>query len=321
MATRPAEIATDLRPKTGFQLFMVRFKRNWMLHLMMVLPMFYYFLFEALPIYGVQIAFRDYRPRQGIFGSEWVGLDNFMEFFRYRNWGQITWNTIAISLYQIVAGFPIPIILALIIHINENKLLKKFTQNLSYIPHFISVVVLVGILDSIFSPLSGIVALVQQAFGIYSTTDIRTSEEAFRHLYVWSGIWASMGWGAIMYVSALSGVSTELHEAAKIDGASRLKRVMCVDLPAIAPTIAIMLILRFSSVMSVGYQKVYLMQHSLNLDVSEVISTYTFKRGLGDNKLSYSSAVGLMNSVINTTLMVTVNKVANVLSDGEAGLF
>ena len=300
---------------------MVRFKRNWMLHLMMVLPMFYYFLFEALPIYGVQIAFRDYRPRQGIFGSEWVGLDNFMEFFRYRNWGQITWNTIAISLYQIVAGFPIPIILALIIHINENKLLKKFTQNLSYIPHFISVVVLVGILDSIFSPLSGIVALVQQAFGIYSTTDIRTSEEAFRHLYVWSGIWASMGWGAIMYVSALSGVSTELHEAAKIDGASRLKRVMCVDLPAIAPTIAIMLILRFSSVMSVGYQKVYLMQHSLNLDVSEVISTYTFKRGLGDNKLSYSSAVGLMNSVINTTLMVTVNKVANVLSDGEAGLF
>lgn len=321
MATRPAEIATDLRPKTGFQLFLVRLKRNWMLHLMMVLPMFYYFLFEALPIYGVQIAFRDYRPRQGIFGSEWVGLANFMEFFRYRNWDQITWNTLAISLYQIVAGFPIPIILALIIHINENKILKKFTQNLSYIPHFISVVVLVGILDSIFSPLSGIVALVQHALGIYSTTDIRTSAAAFRHLYVWSGIWASMGWGAIMYVSALAGVSTELHEAAKIDGASRLKRVMCVDLPAIAPTIAILLILRFSSVMSVGYQKVYLMQHSLNLDVSEVISTYTFKRGLGDNKLSYSSAVGLMNSVINTSLMVLVNKIANVLSDGEAGLF
>lgn len=321
MANCPAGIATDLRPKTGFQLFMVRLKRNWMLHLMMVLPMFYYFLFEALPIYGVQIAFREYRPRQGIFGSEWVGLSNFMEFFRYRNWGQITWNTIAISLYQIAAGFPIPIILALIIHINENKVLKKFTQNLSYIPHFISVVVLVGIIDSIFSPLSGIVALVQNAMGIYSTTDIRTSEAAFRHLYVWSGIWAAMGWGAIMYVSALSGVSQELHEAAKIDGASRLRRVMCVDLPAIAPTIAIMLILRFSSVMSVGYQKVYLMQHSLNLDVSEVISTYTFKRGLGDNKLSYSSAVGLMNSAINTTLLITVNKIANVLSDGEAGLF
>lgn len=321
MATRPAEITTDLRPKTGFQKFVVRFKRNWMLHLMMVLPMFYYFLFEALPIYGVQIAFRDYRPRQGIFGSEWVGLANFMEFFRYRNWAQITWNTLAISLYQIAAGFPIPIILALIIHINENKVLKKFTQNLSYIPHFISVVVMVGMIDSIFSPLSGIVALVQNAMGIYSTTDIRTSEEAFRHLYVWSGIWGSMGWGAIMYVSALSGVSQELHEAAKIDGASRLKRVMCVDLPAIMPTIAIMFILRFSSVMSVGYQKVYLMQHSLNLDVSEVISTYTFKRGLGDNKLSYSSAVGLMNSVINTSLLVLVNWIANVLSDGEAGLF
>lgn len=321
MANRSAVAAETLQKKTGFAAFWTKFKRNWQLHLMMLLPVAYYFIFHYVPLFGLQIAFRDFKPRAGVWNSEWVGLQNFVDFFGYYKWSQIVWNTMAISLYSLCCGFPIPVILALVIHVNKYKVVKKLAQNISYIPHFISTVVMVGILNQVLNPVTGLLGAMQNYFGIVNYTDIRANEDAFRHLYVWSGIWQTMGWSTILYVSALSSVSEELHEAAKIDGASRWRRVLSVDLPAILPTVAIQLILRSSSILSVGYEKVYLMQNSLNMDKSEVISTYVYKYGLGQNNLGYGTAVSLMNSVINTSMLLLVNWITNRLSDNEVGLF
>lgn len=321
MAKTLQEPVHSLQKKKGLAGFAVNFKKNWQLHMMILLPLIYIILFNYAPMYGLQIAFRDYRSRRGIWGSEWVAWENFQKFFSNYHWGLYVKNTIIISLYSILAGFPIPIILALMLHVNERPLLKKLTQNVSYVPHFISTVVMVGILNQIFNPYSGLWMNIQNLLGIEYTGDIRNDPDAFYHLYVWSGVWQGMGWSAILYVSALSSVAPELHEAAKIDGASRWKRVLHVDLPAIMPTICIMLIMRFGSIMSVGYEKVYLMQNSLNMEKSEVISTYVYKVGLGNNDLSYGTAVGLMNSVINTGMVLLVNWITNRLSDGENGLF
>ena len=304
-----------------------KFKSSWQLQLMLVLPLLYIIIFHYGPMYGIQIAWRNYRARDGIWGSAWVGWKNFQEFFAYYKWKTLVKNTLAISFYQLLAGFPIPIILALFLHVSNHKVLVKITQNISYIPHFISTVIMVGILNQVFNPITGfyghIMKVLRQHKIISSNNyyDILSSEGAFRHLYVWSGIWQAMGWGTILYIAALAAVSPELHEAATIDGASRWKRVLHVDIPTILPTISIMFILRSGHIMSVGYEKVYLMQNKLNIDKSEVISTYVYKYGLAKNKLSYGSAIGLMNSAINSVMIILVNFIANKLSDGEAGLF
>lgn len=307
--------------RTGFQKFLLEFRKNWQLHLMIFLPFVYLIIFHYAPMYGLQIAFRNYTPRAGIWNSEWVGLGQFKDFFSVYNWAQLVWNTMSLSLYSILVGFPIPIILALVVHVNTNKKLKTFAQNVAYVPNFISVVILVGILYSVLNPLSGIMAAVSRMLGVDYFDDVRASESAFRHLYVWSGVWQGMGWSSIIYVSALSAVPDDLHEAAKLDGASRLRRVWSVDLPTILPTIAIMLIMRFGSIMSVGYQKAWLMRNQSNIRVSEIISTYVYQRGIGKMQYSYGSAVGLMNSVINTSMVVIVNWITNRLTDNEMGLF
>ena len=308
--------------QSGLQQFLVRVRKNWQLHLLVALPILYIIVFYYVPMYGLQIAFRDFKPRAGIWGSEWVGLKHFITFFKAYNFTQIISNTLIISLYNIFVGFPIPIILALMLHVSERKVLKKLTQNVSYMPHFISTVVLVGIINQILNPVCGVVGTFYHMFGgIGVAPDIRASAGAFRHLFVWSGVWQQMGWSTIIYVAALSGVSSELHEAAELDGASRWKRVLNVDLPAILPTVSIMQILRFGSVMSVGYEKVYLMQNDLNLSTSEVISTYVYKTGLGKMQMSYGTAIDLFNSIINTTLLLTVNTVTRKLTNGEQGLF
>jgi len=310
-----------LRDQKGFARFWSTFKRDWMLHLMILGGLTYYILFEFVPLYGTQIAFRNYRVRAGIWGSEWVGLKNFQEFFLTYRWKEIVWNTFILSMYSIAVGFPIPIILALFLHVSSRKVLKSLAQNISYIPHFISVVVMVGLMFQLMNPVTGLLATACKALGIQLKGDIRYANNTFRHLYTWSGVWQNMGWSTIMYVAALAGVSMELHEAAKLDGASRFRRIFCVDLPAIAPTIAIMLILRFGSVLSVGRDKVYLMQNSLNIERSEVISTYVYKYGLANGRTSFGTAVGLMNSAINSFMIIFVNLIANWVSDGEAGLF
>ena len=296
------------------------FKKDWQLDLMILFPVIYVLLFSYAPMFGLQIAFKDYSPRAGILGSEWIGLENFQRFFSNYKWSQYLWNTIKISLYTIFVGFPIPVFLALIIHMNEHPKLKKVVQNVSYIPHFISTVVMVGILNQLLNPFGGLWGSICEYFG-WIANDVRSLPDSFIHLYVWSGIWQNMGWSTIIYLSALSSVSEELHEAARLDGASRWQRVLHVDIPAIMPTVSIMLILQFGSIMSVGYEKVYLMQNSLNLEQSEVISTYVYKYGIAKNNMSYGTAVGLMNSVVNTIMIILVNWITNKLSDGEQGLF
>lgn len=302
--------------------FWDNFKKNWQLHLLMLLPFLYLIIFEYAPLYGLQIAFKDYRARAGIWQSAWVGLKHFKAFFDNYKWSQYVINTLKISLYSIAVGFPIPIILALLLHVNEIKWLKKLTQNVSYIPHFISTVVMVGILWQIFNPFSGLFSALGGLTGwdIFKS-DLRVNPNAFIHLYVWSGVWQNMGWSTIVYLSALSAVPDELHEAARLDGASRWQRMIHVDLPTIMPTICIMLILRFGSIMSVGRDKVYLMQNSMNKDVSEVISTYVYKNGLAQGQLSYGTAVGLMNSVINIAMVLLVNKITGKISKDEMNLF
>lgn len=312
---------TDLIKKRKRMQTMGLIKKNWQLYLLLLGPIIYMFLFEYLPMFGVQIAFKDYRTRLGIFESEWVGLAQFEEFFSNYKWIYYVRNTFILAVYNIVASFPVPIILALILHVNENKLLKKVSQNLSYIPHFISAVVMIGILNRIFDPISGLYGVIMKLMGENNPISLMASKDAFRHMYVWSGVWQNMGWSAIIYLSALGASSPELHEAARIDGASRLRRVLVVDIPAILPIVCIRLIQRMGDILSVGYEKVYLMQNSLNLTVSEVISTYVYKYGIGQNNLSYGTAVNLMNAVISTVMVILVNWIVNKLSDNELGLF
>lgn len=306
--------------KTPFQKFCVNFVKSWQLHLLILIPFVYMILFEYLPMFGLQIAFKDYGARAGIFDSPWVGFGKFQQFFKDRNWTTYLWNTFRISFYTIIAGFPVPIILALIIHVNENKTLKKLVQNVSYVPHFFSVVILIGILNRLFDPFTGLIKMLYNLFGEANVPDLMNLPDAFDHMYVWSGVWQNMGWGAIIYLSSLSSVSPDLHEAARIDGASRWKRVLHVDLPAIMPMISIQLIMRMGSVLSVGYEKIYLMQNSFNTYKSDVISLYVYKKGLGED-MGFGAAVGMMNAVVNTSMVIFVNWIANSLSDGEAGLF
>ena len=288
------------------------FVRDWQLTLLLLIPTTYIIIFRYVPMYGAQIAFRDYRPRGGITGSEWVGFKWFERFFSDRHFSTVLKNTLSLSFYSMIAGFPLPIIFALMLNTLELPKFKKFTETVTYMPHFISTVVAVAMLNMVFSPINGLYAIFYHAFGGKGyPTDIRSLPQAFPHLYVWSGIWKGLGWSTIIYTAALSAVPEELHEAAKIDGASRWKRVLHVDLPHILPTACTMLILRMGSVMGIGFEKVYLMQSDLNLKTSEVISTFVYKTGLGSSgDFSYAAAVGLFESVVNCILLITVNWVS-----------
>lgn len=312
---------TVLVKRKPFQKFCIDFTKNWQMHLMMLIPVVYMLLVEYLPMYGLQVVFRDYKARAGVVGSEWVGLQQFFDFFEDRNWTLYLWNTFRIASYSILAGFPVPIILALLIHVNEHNALKKIVQNVSYVPHFISTVVLVGIMNRIFDPYVGWMNALSKLLGVNIAPNLMGDPELFDHVYVWSGIWQGMGWSAIIYLSSLSSVSPDLHEAARIDGASRFKRVIHVDIPAIMPMICIQLIMRMSGILGVGFEKIYLMQNAMNARKSEVISLYVYKRGLGDNNMSFGAAVGLMNGIVSTVMVVIVNWITNKLSDGEAGLW
>ena len=298
------------------------FKRDYQLTLLILIPLIYILIFQYGPMYGVQIAFRDYRPRDGIIGSEWVGLKWFLKFLGDHEFLSILTNTIILSMYSL-ATFPLPVIFALILNALRNEKFKKVVQTVSYMPHFISVTVLVGILNMIFSPVNGIYGNLYRLFGGEDfPLDFRVLAETFRHMYVWSGVWQNIGWNAIIYIAALSGVSAELHEAAQIDGATRLKRMWHVDIPAILPTICIMFIMRCADIISVGFEKVYLMQNTLNLSVSEVISTYVYKTGMSSfRNFSYGSAIGLFNTVVNLSMVLLVNTITKKLTDDEISFF
>lgn len=316
-----AAVPATLVKKTKFQKFLLNARQNWQLHLMLFLPVVYIIIFNYAPLYGLQLAFKDYSPRKGIWGSEWIGFENMARFFEYYRWGDLVWNTVALNIYDLFLYFPMPIILALAMHVYTGKFLKKLTQNVSYIPHFISLVVMVGIINTVLNPVTGFVGHIYKLFGIKGAVDIRGDKDAFRMLYTLTDLWQGIGWSSIIYISALSAVPEELHEAAKIDGASRLRRVWSIDIPTLLPMIALQLILRMGGMLSMGYQKAYLMQNEMNMDTSEIISTYVYKQGIVSGNMSFGTAVGLMQTAINTVLVFVVNWITNLLTDNELGLF
>ena len=299
-----------------------KYGRYWQLYLFLIPPVLYILIFAYYPMLGVQIAFKKFNIVKGIWGSPWVGLYQFQKFFKAYQFKNILTNTISLSLYAVLASFPFPVVFALALNVMTHKRYKKVVQTITYIPHFISIVVLVGIVNQVFHPMNGLYGTIAKALTGAHPKDLLGSPQSFPHIYVWSGVWQNFGYNSIVYVAALSGVSAELHEAAEIDGASRLKRVFHIDFPAILPTVTIMLILRMGSVMSLGFQKIYLMQNSLNLSASEVISTFVYKKGLASgaaNDYSYSTAIGLFNSVVNLIMLTVVNTISRKV--GETSLW
>ena len=271
------------------------------------------FIFSYVPIYGIQIAFRHFSAHKGIWGSRWVGMENFIRFFESPYFLLTLKNTFILSLYSLVAGFPIPIILALLLNMFSHKKYRKVIQTVTYAPNFISTVVMCGMLLLFLSPTAGIVNRIISIFGV-APINFMAEKNMWRHIYVWSGVWQSMGWNSVIYFAALSSVNPELHESAIVDGATKMQRILYIDLPTILPTITILLIMSCGSLLSVGFEKVYALQNDLNLSVSEIISTYVYKVGLLQNDMSYSTAIGLFNSVVNSILLILVNWISNKLS-------
>ena len=293
-----------------------RILRARQLYLFLLLPLVYLIIFQYVPMFGLQIAFKEYSISKGIIGSPWIGFKYFEKFFKDYNFLRILVNTLRVSLYSLAVSFFIPIVLALSLNCLRNTKVKKTVQTITYIPHFVSTVVLVGMVNQMLNPIIGLYGNAVQAITGVRATDILGIPAAFPHLYVWTGIWQNMGWGSIIYMAALVSSDQELHEAAQIDGASRFQRVIHVDIPAILPTAIIMLILDCGRVMNVGFEKAYLMQNSLNLSYSEVISTYVYKMAFGGNSnFSYSTAVGMFNSVVNFVLIMSVNQISKRVSD------
>lgn len=288
--------------------------KNYELYLFMILPLLNIIIFHYVPMYGAQIAFRNFMPHLGIWESEWVGFEHFERFFRSFNFWLLLKNTLGISLYTLAVGFPVPIILALMINEARNEKFKKTVQMVTYMPHFISTVVMVGMIISFLSPQTGIVNIFLQKLG-FSPIHFMQEPKYYKTIYVLTGVWQGMGWNSIIYIAALAGISPELYEAASIDGASRMKQIWHVSIPGILPTVVIMLIMNAGAIMSVGYEKSLLMQNSLNLESSEIISTYVYKVGLEQAQYSFSAAVSMFNNVINLILLVTVNKISGKLTE------
>lgn len=291
-----------------------KLKKSWQLYVIILLPLIYILIFNYYPMYGAQIAFRDYIPTKGILGSDWVGLKYFKIFIKSPQFTRLISNTLGISIYGLIAGFPIPIILALALNTISNQRVKRVVQMTTYAPYFISTVVLVSIITQILNPNYGIINVIIKGMG-YKPINFMGKAGLFKSIYVWSGIWQGAGYSAVIYLAALAGIDAELHEAAIVDGASRFKRVIYIDLPGILPTATILLILSTGRLMSVGFEKIFLMQNPLNLRTSDVIATYVYKIGLISSQFSYSTAIGLFNSIINLVLLIVVNHFAKKISE------
>ncbi|WP_407083135.1 ABC transporter permease [Paenibacillus aurantius] len=299
--------------RTGSSVIVKRLRRNWDLYLLILPVLVFFVIFEYVPMYGVQIAFKNFIATKGIWGSPWVGFRHFERFFEsYYFWRLIT-NTLGIGLYQLVVGFPVPILLALMINEVRSKKFSRLVQTVTYAPHFLSTVVLVGMLYIFLSPQTGLVNLMLSWLG-GSRIDFLTEPAWFKSVYVLSGVWQQMGWSSIIYLAALTGIDPQLHEAARVDGATRWQRIWHVNLPGILPTITILLILHMGTLLSVGFEKVYLLQNSLNMTASDVIATHVYHKGIIDGQYSYSAAVGLFNSVINFILLISVNRIARKMN-------
>lgn len=287
-----------------------RIAESWQLYLLLLIPIIITIIYKYGPMYGIQIAFRDYKPRQGFFGSQWVGLEWFERFFTAPTFKRMIVNTVKLSFYGLVWSFPVPIILSMAINQLRFKRYKRVVQTILYAPHFISIMVVCGMIRIFLSPYGGLINLLTGG-----QVDFMTIPGAFRTIYISSGIWQDAGWGTIIYLATLSAVDPGLYEAAKIDGASMFQRILHIDLPELLPMIILQLIMSASGIMSVGFEKVFLLQTALNKPASDVIAVYVYEQGIVDHMYSYSTAIGLFNTVINIILLVIVNKIAKLAAD------
>lgn len=287
-----------------------RIVESWQLYLLLLIPVIITIIYKYGPMYGIQIAFRDYKPARGFFGSEWVGFEWFERFFTAPTFKRMIVNTIKLSVYGLLWSFPIPIILSLAINQLRFKRYKRVVQTVLYAPHFISIMVVCGMIRIFLSPYGGLINLL-----LGQQVDYMTVPGAFRTIYIASGIWQDAGWGTIIYLATLSAVDPGLYEAAKIDGASMFRRILHIDIPELVPMIVLQLIMSASGIMSVGFEKVFLLQTQLNKATSDVIAVYVYEQGIVDHAYSYSTAIGLFNTVINIVLLVIVNKIAKKAAD------
>ncbi|MDR6879369.1 putative aldouronate transport system permease protein [Bacillus sp. 3255] len=288
-------------------------RRNKLLYLMVLPVIAYYVIFDYGPMYGLQIAFKDFSPGAGIWGSPWVGFDHFIEFFQSYYFWRIIRNTLLINVYELIFGFPAPIILALLLNELRKQAFKRIVQTITYLPHFISVVVIVGMLVD-FLARDGVVNQLLSLLNVTSKSYL-SEPEWFRFIYISSGIWQQVGWGSIIYLAALSAIDPSLYEAAKVDGASRWKQVIHISIPGIMPTIIILFILKMGSMMSVGSEKILLMYNPLTYDTADVISTFVYRKGILEASYSYTTAVGLFNAVIAFTLLIISNNLSKRVSE------
>ena len=287
-----------------------RIKANWQLYLLLLIPFVLTFIYKYIPMYGIQIAFRDYKASRGMMGSEWVGLKWFERFFTAPTAGRMIRNTFLLALYSLLWSFPIPIILSLCINQLRFAKYKRVVQTILYAPHFISTMVICGMIRIFLSPSGGLINLI-----LGTSIDFLTESTAFRTIYIASGIWQDAGWGCIIYLATLSAVDTSLYEAAKVDGASVFQRIMNIDIPALLPMAILNLIMSAGSLMNVGFEKAWLLQTDLNKATSDIIAVYVYQQGIENAKYSYSTAVGLFNTAVNLLLLFIVNRIASKASD------
>lgn len=306
-----------LKPKRNWKKAIMK---NWQLYVLLIIPIAYLIVFKYLPMTGLQIVFKDFRAKDGIFGSAWADpwYKYFLKFFKDYNFFRIIRNTLTLSLYGLLAGFPLPILLALSLTYTKNIRIKKIVQMVTYAPYFISVVVIVGMLNQFFQTRGGLVNQLLNSVGIESI-DFFTNAASFPHMYIWSGIWQGIGFGSIIYIASLAGVDPSLHEAAVVDGANIWQRIRHIDIPSIMPTAITLLILQTGQILNIGFEKVLLMQNGINSTYSEVISTYVYKQAFQAAlpQYSYSTAINLFQSVIGIILILSVNKIAERVSDSS----
>ncbi|MBM7572449.1 ABC transporter permease [Aquibacillus albus] len=298
---------------TQWKLARKSFQKHWQLYLLIIPPVLYFIIFKYVPMIGTVIAFKDYNVVQGIMGSSWVGLKHFEAFFRNPVAWDLIQNTLYLSLYQLLVTFPLPIILALTLNEIKDGLFKRSVQMFTYAPYFISTVVIVSMIVLMLSPRLGIINQFIELFG-FEPVNFLGNADLFRSVFVWSDAWQQTGYSAIIYLAALAGVDKQQYEAAKVDGASRIQRIMNVDIPGIMPAIVIILVLSVGNLMALGFEKVYLLQNPLNLSTSEILQTYVYKMGIINADFSFSAAVGLFNSFVNLILLVLVNYLAKRIS-------
>ena len=306
-----------MKTKEGRSDFLYRVKRDWVrnrsLYLLAIPVLLFYLLFHYKPMYGAIIAFKNYTPALGVEGSPWAGFTHFIRFFNSVYFVRLIKNTLLLSIYNLIFGFPAPIILALLLNEVRSKKFKSLTQTITYLPHFISLIVVTGMLKD-FSLTIGLFNDIIELFG-GTRTPLLQNPELYRPIYVASSIWQEVGWGSIIYLSALAGVDSQLYEAAQIDGAGKWKQLIHVTLPAIAPTIIIMLILKMGSLMNMGYEKTILLYNASTYETADIISSYIYRIGLLEQNWSYSTAIGLFNSAINFVLLIFTNRLSKRVSE------